>query len=232
MSEALRKVEGIKRLPVFPLPLVLLPFELLPLHIFEPRYKKMLEHARSTHNLLGISLFDPDETPEDRPVEGSLGCAGEIREAHKEEDGRSNILAVGLIRYEIERYIDRGEPYLVAEVSFFEDETETTDLQPLADEVFALFRRVAKAAHSLSGQQGDFPDMPQAEPRQLSFLVSAAFNLQNQIKYQMLEFRKTSERLEKLKEILSQTVGQVEETARINKVSRKNGHLKKKIDLP
>ncbi|MDQ3042945.1 MAG: peptidase, partial [Acidobacteriota bacterium] len=43
MSEALEKVSGIKHLPLFPLPLVLLPNELLPLHIFEPRYRQMLK---------------------------------------------------------------------------------------------------------------------------------------------------------------------------------------------
>ncbi len=43
MSEALEKVAGIKHLPLFPLPLVLLPNELLPLHIFEPRYRQMLK---------------------------------------------------------------------------------------------------------------------------------------------------------------------------------------------
>jgi ATP-dependent Lon protease len=104
-------------------------------------------------------------------------------------------------------------------------------LNPLADEVFALFRRIAKAAHKLGGERGSFPDVQQIEPQALSFLVTAAFNLEPDLKYQLLETRSTIERLEKLKEILAQTVGKMEESAEIHKIAKTNGHSKKKIDL-
>lgn len=232
MSEESKKVLGIRHLPIFPLPLVLMPFEILPLHIFEDRYKKMLEDVAVAKNMFGVSLFEPAEQGPDRPAAGSTGCVAEIRESHLLEDGRSNILTTGVIRYRIENYISSPDPYLVAEVEFFEDVDEPeAEIEPLADEVFTLFKRVAKAAHKISGQQGDFPEIPQAEPEQLSFLVSAAFSLDNEIKYRMLEMRKTSERLLHLRDVLSRSVEQVEETAKINKVSRTNGHVKKKIDI-
>ncbi|REJ79278.1 MAG: hypothetical protein DWQ47_00605 [Acidobacteria bacterium] len=232
MSEESQKVLGIRHLPIFPLPLVLMPFEILPLHIFEDRYKKMLEDIAVDKNMFGISLLEADQEVADKPKAGSTGCVAEIRESHLLEDGRSNILTTGVIRYRIERYIESPDPYLVAEVEFFEDEEETaTDVEPLADEVFELFKRVAEAAHKISGQQGDFPEIPKAEPEQLSFLVSAAFNLDNTIKYRMLEMRRTSERLSHLKDVLSKSVDQVEETAKINRVSRTNGHVNKKIDI-
>lgn len=232
MSEEFEKVLGIKELPIFPLPLILLPHELLPLHIFEERYQKMLKDIALGKNMFGISLFAPEDEFAEKPEPGTIGCVAEIRESQQLEDGRSNILTMGLIRYHLIGYVDAGEPYFVGDVEFFEDEKENeSDLEPLANEVFKLFRRVAKAAHKLSGQQGDFPDIPQAPPEQLSFLVSAAFNLDNELKYKMLEIRRTSERLEKLKEILSQAVSQVEESAEINKISRTNGHARKKIDI-
>jgi Lon protease-like protein len=231
MSEESEKVLGLKELPIFPLPLILLPHELLPLHIFEERYQKMLKDIAVGKNMFGISLFEPDEfTP--KPPTGSIGCVAEIREAQTLEDGRSNILSVGIIRYHLIDYIDTDKPYLVGDVEFFEDDPEDNEvLQPLANEVFGLFRRVAKAAHKLSGQRGEFPEIPQAAPEQLSFLISAAFNLETDLKYQMLEIRSTSERLERLKDILSQAVAQVEESAEINKISRTNGHSKKKLDI-
>lgn len=232
MSEATERVLGVKRLPIFPLPLVLFPNEMLPLHIFEPRYRKMLKDIELSNNLFGISFFDPAEMEGEKPYIGSFGCVAEVREVQALEDGRSNILTVGLIRYEIEDYVDTDEPYLIAEVSFFEDyEEEFNNLTPLADKVFELFKRVAAAAQELSGQQGKLPDLPQAEPEMLSFLVAAAFNLPNEIKSQFLNTRSTVERLDKMEDILQQAVGQMEESANINKIAKTNGHSKKKIDL-
>ena len=232
MSEQSEKVLGIKQLPIFPLPLVLLPHELLPLHIFEPRYQRMLEDIALEKNMFGINLFEQKGEFPDRPETGSIGCVAEIREANELDDGRSNILTIGVIRYNLLEYVQPEEPYLVSELEFFEDEKEDEAvINPLADEVFGLFKRVAKAAHNLSNQQGEFPDIPQAPPEQLSFLISAAFNLDNKLKYEMLKMRFTSKRLKRLKDILKQAVSQVEETAKINKISRTNGHANKKIDL-
>ena len=56
MSEALNKVTGIRQLPIFPLPLVMLPNELLPLHIFEDRYRQMLKDVEVQSRFLGDFL--------------------------------------------------------------------------------------------------------------------------------------------------------------------------------
>ncbi len=232
MSEALEKVSGIKHLPLFPLPLVLLPNELLPLHIFEPRYRQMLKDVALDKNMFGVSFFNPQETFIEKPLAGSIGCVAEVREAQVMPDGRSNVLTVGLIRYRLIDYVDAGEPYLVGDVEFFEDEKENENLlNPLADEVFTLFRRIAKAAHKLSGERGAFSDVQQTDPQALSFLVTAAFNLESDLKYQLLETRSTIERLERLREILVKTVSKMEESAEIHKIAKTNGHSNKKIDF-
>lgn len=232
MSEAFEKVLGIRHLPIFPLPLVLLPNELLPLHIFEERYRKMLADVEADRRLFGITLFDPPEDFIEKPETGTVGCVAEVREAQTLPDGRSNILTIGLIRYRLNEYIEAGEPYLVGDVEFFEDDAEDASvLTPLADEVFILFRRIAKAAHKLSGERGIFPDIPQAEPEQLSFLVTAAFNLEPAMKYRMVETRSTIERLTRLREILVQAVDKMEDNAEISKIAKTNGHSKKKIDI-
>ncbi len=232
MSELLEKVSGIKHLPLFPLPLVLLPNELLPLHIFEPRYRQMMEDVALDKNLFGVSYFEPKEAFIQQPETGSIGCAAEVRESQTLPDGRSNILTIGVIRYRLLDYVEAGEPYLVGDVEFFEDEAEDEiALNPLADEVYELFRRVAKAAHKLSGERGTFPDVQQTDAPSLSFLVTAAFNLEPSLKYQLLETRSTIERLTRLREILRQTVGKMEESAEIHKISKTNGHSKKKLDI-
>ncbi len=215
-----------------PLPLVLLPNELLPLHIFEPRYRKMLKDVEMEGNLFGVSFFNPPESFVEKPIVGSIGCAAEVRDAQMLPDGRSNILTIGVVRYRLIDYIDAGEDYLVGDVEFFEDKEEDANvLEPLADEVLALFKRIAKAAHKLSGERGTLPDVPQTAPEPLSFLVTAAFNLEADLKYQMLATDSTVERLTRLREILLQTVGKMEETAEITKIAKTNGHSKKKINL-
>lgn len=232
MSEASEKVLGIKHLPLFPLPLVLLPNELLPLHIFEPRYRQMLKDIGLEKNLFGVTYFNEENTLAKKPPIDTIGCVAEVREIQTLPDGRSNLLAVGVIRYRLLDYVETGDQYFVGDVEFFEDDAEEElILQPLAEEVFVLFKRIAKAAHKLSGERGKFPDIPQAEPQALSFLVTAAFNLEPEMKYKMIETRSTIERLDKLREILVQTVGKMEESADIHKISQTNGHTKKKIDL-
>lgn len=233
MSEALDRVRGVRLLPLFPLPIVLLPNELLPLHIFEPRYRQMLKDVQLTNQIFGVSYFGAEETAGiEKPEIGSLGCAAEVRDVQMLEDGRANIATVGLIRYRLEAYVETGEPYSVGEISFFEDDAEDDDvLQSLADEVFALFMRVAKAAHDLSGERGRMPEIPQVEPQHLSFLIAAAFNLQPEIKYEFLEMRSTAARLERLREMLRQTVGKVEESAQMTKIAKTNGHSNKPIKL-
>ena len=232
MSEASEKIAGIEHLPIFPLPLVLMPYELLPLHIFEPRYRQMLKDVELRRNMFGVNLFEPASEFEEKPKPGVIGCVAEIRQVQAMPDERSNILTFGLIRYKLMDYVDVGTPYFCADVHFFEDEPEPEEqLKPLADEVYVMFERVAKAAFTLSGNRGRFPEVPRAEPEQLSFLIAAAFNLDNEVKTQFIEMTSTSERLGKLKTILQQAVTQMESNAELYSVAQKNGHSDKPIDL-
>lgn len=232
MSEASDKVESIKRIALFPLPLVLLPHEILPLHIFEPRYQEMLKDIELESNLFGISFFEPKDSFSDKPEIGSTGCVAEVREVQTMEDGRSNILTAGVIRYRLLSYVDLEKPYLTAEVEFFEDaEADEAKLAPAADEIFDLFERVAKAAYDLSGNRGPFPEIQKSDPERLSFIVTAAFSLDNELKYKLLETDSTMERFERLRGILKAAVGAMEESAGIHKAAQTNGHSKKKIDI-
>jgi ATP-dependent Lon protease len=232
MSEALEKVAGTKHLPIFPLPLVMLPNELLPLHIFEDRYRQMLKDVEKEGNFFGVVLFDPQQSLSEKPAIGAVGCVAEIRESETLPDGRANILVLGLVRFRVVDYLDAGEPYLVGDVEFFEDELDdTNELDPLSGEVFALFQRMAKAALKMSGGRGSLPEIQQSDPEALSFLITAAFNFENDKKYRFLEMTSTLERLSELKEVLDSAVVRLEQSAEIQTVSRTNGHSKTKIDL-
>jgi Lon protease-like protein len=232
MSEALNKVSGIKHLPLFPLPLVMLPNELLPLHIFEERYRQMLRDIEREKSFFGIVLADPDSPVAEKPPVGSVGCVAEVRESELLPDGRSNILTLGLIRFKLLDYVEAGDPYLVGDVEYFEDEIEdTAQLEPLSEEVFLLFERMAKAAFTISGSRGRLPEINRTDPESLSFLITAAFNFDNVKKYSLLEMTSTSSRLLELRSLLKLAVDQMEETANTQRVARSNGHSTKKIDL-
>lgn len=233
MSESFTKLGDVKQLAIFPLPLVLLPNEFLPLHIFEGRYREMIAAIGGKGGTFGISLFDQEASLGERPEPGSVGCAAEVRELEMLDDGRSNIVTLGTMRYRIVDYVDAGTPYYSADVAFFGDapDEEGGDEEALADDVFELFQRIAEAAFKLSQNRGRLPDITRGSPEQLSFLVGAAFNFDNELKYELLKITSTGQRLERIKGILEQMVGQMEDSANIHSLSRTNGHSKKKLDI-
>lgn len=231
MSEASNKVSGVIELPLFPLPMVLFPGVPLPLHIFEPRYRQMLDDIRAGNNLFGLSYLD-DSTENEIPPAGHVGCVAEVTETQTLPDGRSNILTVGLIRFRIEKYVERGDQYLVAQVSFFEDEPEDSEgLRADAQEVAATFTRIARAVRKINDERANLPDISDTEPQRLSFLVAAAVELDTDAKQMLLEMRSTGERLERLREILSPVVDNYEERARVHELAKGNGHSGKKFEL-
>jgi Lon protease-like protein len=91
-------------LPIFPLPsVVLFPRALLPLHIFEPRYRAMLDHCMKTHRTMAIALIaDPnDKDAQGEPRFASIAGVGRIIEHQPLESGRSNILLHGRARVDL-----------------------------------------------------------------------------------------------------------------------------------
>ena len=106
-----------RRLPLFPLPgVVLLPGTLLPLHIFEPRYKAMIADALEGDRLIGMAMLRPGWEQRNEPLPiYPVGGAGEIVESEDLEDGRYNILLEGRFRYRVLGE-DRPSPYRLARI--------------------------------------------------------------------------------------------------------------------
>jgi Lon protease-like protein len=156
----------------------------------------------------------------------------EVNEVQELPDGRSNILTVGVVRYKVDAYIERGDPYLVARVSFFEDDEEDIEqLQDIAGNVSALFMRIARSIRTINNERANLPDVSDTEPQRLSFLVAAAMELESELKQELLELRSTAERLRRLADMLSRAVDHYEERARIHEVAKGNGHSGKRLDI-
>jgi Lon protease-like protein len=232
MSEASDIVSGVTELPLFPLSVVLFPGVPLPLHIFEPRYRQMLEDIQTGNSLFGLSYFDASTSQRDLPPVGSIGCVAKVTDTQAYQDGRSNILTVGVIRYRIEGYVERGDPYLVVRVSYFEDEDENSEtVNESSREVAETFTRIARAVRIINDERAHLPNIVDTEPERLSFLVAAAMEVDTDVKQELLELRSTSERLRRLRDILARAVTGYEERARVHELAKGNGHSGRKIEL-
>jgi Lon protease-like protein len=105
------------KIPLFPLPgVVLLPGTLLPLHVFEPRYREMVAHALAGEGIIGMALLaDGSDPMAAAPPIHPVGGAGRIVEVEALEDGRYNIVLEGRFRYRVVSE-DPPAPYRVATV--------------------------------------------------------------------------------------------------------------------
>lgn len=131
-----------RRLPVFPLPnVVLFPNATLPLHIFEARYRKMVSDCLAGDRYLGMMLLKPGWEKE-RIEYYDVGGFGRITSAVKHPGGNLDIILRGLGRYRVREYVQRA-PYLIAEVDILEEEGwgEPPGLRAAAGEMIRLFKQ-------------------------------------------------------------------------------------------
>jgi Lon protease-like protein len=134
-------------IPLFPLPdVVLFPRVSLPLHIFEPRYRKMVADAQAGHKTIGMILLRPgwESDYHGRPPVFGSGCAGRIESCESLEDGKYDIVLRGLSRFRvIEEHA--GEPYRLATIEPRpeRDEAEPADLDAARRRVLAAIGRAA-----------------------------------------------------------------------------------------
>jgi ATP-dependent Lon protease len=193
-------------LPLFPLEVVLLPEEPLPLHIFEDRYKQMIGEclaakvAGSRQQEFGVVLGKDQQILK-------VGCTARIVNlTRKYEDGRMDILTVGKRRFEIFS-TDEERAYLRGEVEFFDDETGAdTPNEELAAHAIELFREaVRRLRHS-----ADIPIHLPRPYRYLSFRIAASLPLDLEFKQRLLPMRNEVERLTQLTHVIDGMIEQLD----------------------
>jgi uncharacterized protein len=135
---------GVARL--FPLPnLVLYPHVMQPLHIFEERYREMLEDALAGDRLITMALLEPGwETDYDsRPPIAPYGCLGKVVAHNRLEDGRYNVLLLGVERVRIVEELDPLRSFRQAKVEIIEDRYDfqsKSELKRIQDTLLSAFR--------------------------------------------------------------------------------------------
>jgi ATP-dependent Lon protease len=209
-------------LPLFPLPLVLFPGVLLPLHIFEPRYREMLADCLAGDRRFGI-VFTA-EGDDEGPQRGAIGCIARIQNDEKLPDGRSNILVQGEDRFAIARLVTGVRPYLLGEVVTYGDVEESPEpLESLAHQLRRVFERVGKAARALADDRDPLPALPDS-PAALSFMIASLIDLDAAGRQRLLASRSPLGRLRELDALLSPAVEMLESRAVVHARAKTNGH--------
>lgn len=187
-------------LPLFPLPeVVLFPGRPLPLHIFEFRYRILMNTILESDRRFGVLMVDP-MTGEI----AKIGCCAEVIRFQRLPDDRMKILTLGQQRFRLLEFV-REKPYRVGLVEWIEDEPPTQDLRPLASEVENLLRDVVHLSAKLTDQKIDLPDDLPSLPLELSYWVAGnLYGVANE-QQALLEMQDTVARLQREAEILSST---------------------------
>ena len=194
---------SVRELPLFPLPdVVLFPRDVLPLHIFESRYRMMLQSVLEDDRRFGVVRWDPQTQSM-----ASVGCCAEVLQHQTADDGRSNIVTLGQQRFRVLDVL-RETPYRTAIVSWIEDEPvdDQTVLKQLATSVDQALRDVVELTGKLTGSPGALPDDLPDLPRELSFWIGA--HLGGPVAEQqqeLLELTDTQERLNREFAMLDET---------------------------
>ncbi|NJL45999.1 MAG: LON peptidase substrate-binding domain-containing protein [Leptolyngbyaceae cyanobacterium SM2_3_12] len=191
---------SVRELPLFPLPeLVLFPGRHLPLHIFEFRYRMMMNTILQSDRRFGVLMVDPTTG-----IPAQVGCCAEILHYQRMPDDRLKVLTLGQQRFRVLSPV-REKPYLVGMVEWLEDKPAERDLTPLAADVDRLLRDVVRLSAKLTSQDIDLPDNIPDLPTELSYWVASNLHGVALEQQSLLEMEDTGDRLEREAEILTST---------------------------
>jgi len=180
-------------LPLFPLNVVLFPHMPLPLHIFEPRYRRMIADCLEEGHSFGVvAIREGSETGPSTPHD--VGTLAKIVRIDRLEDGRMNLLVTGASRFTIVGTAD-DRPYLRGQIRIMPEAGDDLDAAAKLMETTAItFRQYSTLLRELVGQLPDDAEPPM-EPELLSYLIAAALNLQVPEKQSLLAEPRTDTRL-------------------------------------
>lgn len=200
-------------LPIFELPVVILPGELLPLHIFEERYVRMIGHCLDTAEPFGIVFRDDDGTAH------RIGCTARVTEVlERFDDGRMNIVVTGEQPFRVlERFEEPDYPAGEVEPISAEDEPSEDDPEA-ADMARKAFAELVK---SVSGEAPEDLDISTED----AYGIAARVELPVETKQALLEQRAESERMRMLGNALRALVAAVSRSSEIAERAKMNGKV-------
>jgi len=189
----------VRVLPVFPLKTVLYPRQVLPLHIFEDRYRRMLEDCLGADRMMGIVLIFSGEEANETPVPYPIGTVARIDNWHLVEPERYRVTTVGLQRFRIIEFLDSEKPYLTAAVEYWEDDhVDSLDAAELATELSRTYFDylsliVLLSDHSLPVARLQLP----TDPTEASYHIASNLEVDVTEKQRLLEEPTAIDRLQR-----------------------------------
>jgi len=189
-----------ERLPIFPLGAVLFPGLVLPLHVFEERYRLLMSDllaGAEPHRFGVVSIELGHEVghevgPGAARRLAAVGCTAEVRDVQEHEDGRYEVVTTGGTRFRVED-VDDSLAYLQAEVTMLPDEDGPSAQNAVAP-VTGMFRRYCERLVAHGAEVTDLDDLPD-EPLSLSYLIAASLVLDRSDKQRLLQAEHAAARL-------------------------------------
>jgi Lon protease-like protein len=203
--------ETLERFPLFPLGLVLIPHELVPLHIFEERYKLMIGECLEQEKEFGIVWLSDDGLKD-------VGCSARItRVLERFEDGRLNVLVEGSSPFRLLRRID-DLPYPAGDVELLTD-----DDQPVDDGAAEAARR--RYADLVAEVTDERPE-PDSLAKLDAYGMAATLDVALEAKQMLLELRSEGGRLEQLESLFAEALARIRHAERAAERARGNGSVR------
>ncbi len=188
-------------LPLFPLPnVVLFPHALLPLHIFEDRYRALVRDILAGARFLAVSLIQPDAAEDDeRPPVQPVAGVGEVVMAHELPDGRFNLVVRGRARVRIDRELASDRPYRLVAATLLPDNVpaDRGEIRDADQSLRALIGQLADAIPE-GGELLRQVIAAQETPAELVDVVAAALIVDPVLRQRLLEMRDVGKRIERV----------------------------------
>jgi ATP-dependent Lon protease len=206
------------RIPVFPLGVVLFPQSRIPLHIFEDRYKRLIDEAVKDKSAFGINYVEEDRLH-------AVGCSARVIEVtERHPDGELDIVTEGERRYEVLEFEQNGPDQIsFATVRWLDDEPEVRDTE-LTGETIELFNELAEIAYKGVVDPLD-EAIWNAEDRFPSFKIAQKSGLEAPQRQALLSVTSENERLTMLNKFLTQLLPKVKEFETFQTLIRNDGYI-------
>jgi len=197
---------------LFPLELVLLPSERVPLHIFEDRYRELVGESLNDGTEFGILLEDRDGM---RQVGTSTGV---VELVHAFDDGRMNVLVEGRSRFRVLE-LTEGHSYRTADVEPFDDDDDELPSDAETERTMDAFRRLAAIA------EAEEVDIPADAGEPLSFRLAARVDFGTVLKQELLELRSERTRLDRLVDLFGHAASALAREREVRERASGNGKV-------
>jgi len=195
-------------LPLFPLNTVLFPRMPLPLRIFEPRYQEMMTRCLRERIGFGVLLIQEGFEVGGPTKTCTVGTVARIISADESDDGRMNMLTMGMVRFRLLKSHDHHS-YMSGDIETWEDEMGDTHILPKLTKIAhrAYIHYVAELAELMDERDRPNQIVAPQDPQILSYTIASNLQIPNEDKQQLLEIESVEERLTRELELLESEQG-------------------------